>query len=48
MKKIRITTRQLIKVLETEPLKFPITIIMRGMDETERDELVKLLQSKKK
>ena len=48
MAKIRITAQQLIKVLETEPLKLPLTIIMRGMDKAEMDELAKLIKAKKK
>jgi len=48
MKKIRITTKQLIKILETERPKFPMTIIMRGIDKAEMEELVKLLKTKKK
>jgi len=48
MKKIKITAKQLIKVLETEPLKLPLTIVMRDMDKAEMEELVKLIKSKKK
>ncbi|MBC7410108.1 MAG: hypothetical protein H7339_17120 [Arcicella sp.] len=48
MKKIRITTKQMLKILETETPKFPLTIIMRGIDKAEMDELVKLLKTKKK
>lgn len=48
MKKIRITTKQMLKILETEKLKFPVTIFMAGIDKTELDEIIKLLKSKKK
>ena len=48
MKKIKITAEQLIRILETEPPKFPITIVMKGMDKAEMDELVKLLKAKRK
>lgn len=46
--KIRITTTQLKKVLKVQPLKLPITIIMKGIDKAEMDEIIKLLKVKKK
>lgn len=45
--KLKITIEQLKKVLQTEKPKYPITIIMKGIDKEEMKELVKLLKDKK-
>ena len=47
MRKIKITIKQLIKVLETENPKFPMTIFMSGIEKEEIQQLIKLLNSKK-
>ena len=48
MKKMKITTKQLIRVLQTELPKYPIKIIMAGVDKEELEEIIKLLKSKDK
>lgn len=48
MRRIKMTPQQLIMVLETEPLKLPITIVMRGIDKQQMQELVKFIKSKSK
>lgn len=46
-RKLKIKISQLMKILETEETKLPITIIMSGIDKEELKELVKLLKTKK-
>jgi len=46
--KIRLTLAQLKRILKTEKAKYPITIIMAGIDRAELQELLKLLREKKK
>lgn len=45
--KLKITIEQLKRVLQTEKPKYPITIIMKGIDKEEMKELAKLLKDKK-
>jgi len=42
------TLAQLKKVLNTEEPKYPIKIIMKGIDKAELMELIKVLKAKKK
>lgn len=44
--KIKITLAQLKKVLTTEKPKYPITVIMKGIDEAELKDVIKLLKKK--
>ena len=46
--KIKLTITQLLKVLEEEKPKFPITLIMRGMQEEDIRRLIPLLQGEQK
>lgn len=46
--KVKLTLDQLKKVLKTEEAKYPITIIMNGIDREELKELIKILKAKKK
>ena len=46
--KVKLTLAQLKKILQTEEPKFPITIIMSGIDREELKDVVKLLKAKKK
>ena len=46
--KVRMTIRQLKKVLENEIAKFPITVIMSGIDKEELKELIEILKKNKK
>lgn len=46
--RVKLTLDQLKKVLKTEEAKFPITIIMDGIDREELKELIKILKAKKK
>lgn len=46
--KIRLTIDQFKKVLKTEKPKFPITIIMKGIDKEELKALVKTLKDNRK
>jgi len=46
--KVKLTLAQLKKILQTEEPKFPITIIMAGIDKDELKEVVKILKAKKK
>lgn len=45
--KLKLTLSQLKKVLQTEKAKYPITIIMKGIDEMELEELIRLLKAQK-
>ena len=45
--KLIMTLAQLKKVLKTEEAKYPIKIIMKGIDKAELMELVKVLKAKK-
>jgi len=45
--KVRMTIRQLIKVLETEAPKFPIIFLMGAIDKEELEELIEILKKKK-
>jgi hypothetical protein len=45
--KLKITVDQLKKLLENQPPKFPITVIMKGIDQSELDMIGKLLRKKK-
>ena len=47
MKKLKITTKQLIAILKTEKSKFPVTVIMKGIDQEELDLIGKLLKKNK-
>lgn len=44
--KLKITVDQLKKILENQPAKFPVTIIMKGIDQSELDLIGKLLRKK--
>jgi endonuclease V-like protein UPF0215 family len=44
--KLKITLDQLKKILKTEKPKFPITIIMAGIDRKELEEVIKLLKKR--
>lgn len=44
--KLKITVDQLKKILENQPAKFPITIIMKGIDQEELGLIGKLLKKK--
>ena len=46
--KIRMTIDQLKKILKTEKPKYPITIIMKGIDKEQFKELVKTLKENRK
>ena len=46
--KVKLTLAQLKRILETEQPKYPITIVMAGLDRDEVMEIAKILQSKKK
>lgn len=46
--KIRLTLPQLKKILQTEDPKYPITIIMKGIDKVELKEVIKILKEKKR
>lgn len=46
--KIKLTIGQLKKILKTQSPKYPITIMMTGIDKAELAELVTLLKSKRK
>lgn len=48
MKKLKITLPQLLKVLETQKPKYPITIVMNGIDKAEVEKLVDILKKEKK
>lgn len=44
--KIKITLAQLKTVLTTEKPKYPITVIMNGINKTELKDVIKLLKKK--
>ncbi|SFQ45228.1 CBS domain-containing protein [Flavobacterium akiainvivens] len=44
--KIKITLEQLKRVLTTEKPKYPITVVMKGIDKAELEDVVKLLKKK--
>jgi hypothetical protein len=46
--KIILTVSQIKKLLQDQPAHFPITIIMRGVDQEELKTIAKLLKRKKK
>ena len=45
--KLKMTTSQFKEILNNVNPKYPITIIMKRIDQAEREELVKLLKRKK-
>lgn len=47
-KKLKISITQLMTILQTEKPKFPLYIIMDGIDKEELKKLIKLLNAKKK
>ena len=45
--KIIITSTQLLKILDTMPPKFPITVNLKGLTKGEREELFNKINEKK-
>lgn len=45
--RLKITIKQLGEVLKTQPVKYPIEIIMKNVDREELKQIVQLLNKKK-